>query len=200
MRGFAGSGGSLTILEPFFRCAAIRSHIAWLGESGRMGWWETDALDPDGGGAMLATIFRRTARWAGIQIAWACASVAEAELVKVTDAITLFRLTPAVDARLMDWLRRQKHGADAPDSLLPAAADSSTPADAFAGWSLIGSDAIGSARAKAPASGVRALSLGTIARSDLGNLDAVGTAAERLAAGYIHSGRNRAVVPFIELR
>ena len=187
--------------DPMTRIAALRTHIAWLGETGRMAWWETDALDPDGGGAMLATIFKRTAAWAAVQIAWACAAVAEAELVAVPDAVTLFRLTPSVDARLIDWLRRQKHGTDGPARLLPPSTDgSSTPADALAGWSIVGANAVKAARASSPAAGVRAHALGSIARSDLIDLDALAHAAERLAAGYIHSGRNRAVVPFLELR
>lgn len=181
--------------------ATLRTHVAWLGETGRMDWWESDALDPNGGGAMLETIFRRTARWAAVQIGWACAAVTEAELVTVPRAITLFRLTPGVDARLVDWLRRQKHDANGPDRLLPAGtAESSTPADALANWALISPDAIKSARAAAPPAGVRAYSVGSVPHSDLTDLGAVLDAVQRLAAGYVHSGRSRAVIPFLELR
>ena len=183
------------------RIATIRTHVAWLGETGRMDWWETDALDPDGGGAMLETILRRTARWAAVQIGWACAAVTEAELVTVPRAITLFRLTPGVDARLVDWLRRQKHGQDGPDRLLPTATGaSSTPADALGTWDLITPDATKAARTTAPSPGVRAYSIGSVPHSDLADLGAVLDAVQRLAAGYVHSGRSRAVVPFLELR
>lgn len=188
-------------MDPLTRIATLRTHVAWLGETGRMGWWETDALDPEGGGAMLATIFKRTAAWAAVQIAWACASVAEAELMQVRDAITLFRLTPSVDSRLIDWLRRHKHGSATPAALLPSTSmEHATPSDAFAAWAIIGAAPIKSARTSAPAPGVRSYSLGSISRADLDDDDALVRAVERLAAGYVHSGRNRAVVPFLELR
>lgn len=186
--------------ESLRHVAQLRSHIAWLGESGRMGWWETDALEPDAGGEMLRGIFPKTARWAALQVAWASAAVVEARLVPLPNTITLFRLTPTVDARVLAWLRGQKHSGDSTEGLVPAGkAEHATPADAFSAWSLVSSQAAKGAKNTIVAPGAHTVPLGTVARDSLNTPGGLTAAAGRLAAGYIHGSRGQAVIPFLEL-
>jgi len=165
-----------------------------------MGWWETDALDPDAGGEMLRGMLPKTAPWAALQVAWASAAVVEARLVALPSTITLFRLTPAVDARVLAWLRAQKHSGDSTEGLVPAAkAEHATPADAFSAWALVPSQAAKGAKNAVVAPGAHTVPLGTVARDSLGTPGGLTAAAERLAAGYIHGSRGHAVAPFLEL-
>src|SRR5437773_5539789 len=87
--------------------ARLRAHIAWLGETPRFGWWQTDALSPEGGGEMLKGIFPRTHGWAAVQIAWACAATVEGGLVP-PGSVSLFRLGADIEARLTSWLPARK--------------------------------------------------------------------------------------------
>jgi hypothetical protein len=50
---------------------AIQLSVAWAGEGRceprRLGWWETDLIDPRGGGDLMARLLPRTAAWAGLE-------------------------------------------------------------------------------------------------------------------------------------
>lgn len=50
---------------------ALQLLVAWAGEGlcrpKRLGWWETDLIDPDGGGDLLARLAPRTHAWAALE-------------------------------------------------------------------------------------------------------------------------------------
>jgi len=179
---------------PFDEIARIRAHIAWLGETGRFGWWQTDALSLDGGAAMLEGILPGTHRWAGLQIAWACAAAVETRLVDAPRAISLFRLGP-VDARLQAWVRDQKRRRDPmPESMLPTGMEMKpTARDALQTWGLIRRSE------HKPVAGGQSFRAGQVRTSALVTDDGVLDAVQRLAAGYEHSRISAPVVPYLEL-
>jgi hypothetical protein len=186
--------------ESLRQVAQLRTHIAWLGESGKMGWWETDALDADAGGAMLRGILPKTSAWAALQVAWASAAVVEGRLVTLASAITLFRMTPAVDARVLAWLRGQKHSGESAEGLVPTTGgDHPTAADAFTAWSLVPPQVAKAARSVVVPPGAQTIPLGHVARDSLSTPTGLVAAAQRLAAGYVHGSRGHVVAPFLEI-
>jgi hypothetical protein len=50
---------------------ALQFLVAWAGEGRckprRLGWWDTDLVDPDGGGDLLARLAPRTHAWAALE-------------------------------------------------------------------------------------------------------------------------------------
>lgn len=99
---------------------ALQLSVAWAGEAAgqppRLGWWQTDLIDPEGGGDLFTRLIPRTAAWAGFELAREAArrvEVAALERVAKRDELwTLFHLGFFVDEQLHDRLayhRRHQH-------------------------------------------------------------------------------------------
>ncbi|MBM4320917.1 MAG: BREX-6 system BrxE protein [Deltaproteobacteria bacterium] len=89
---------------------ALQLTVAWAGEGRcqpkRLGWWDTDVIDPDGGGDFFARLAPRTHRWAALEAALEAARRTDAEgRRKLGDADllrTLFFLGFELDEQLAD--------------------------------------------------------------------------------------------------
>jgi hypothetical protein len=99
---------------------ALQLSVAWAGEAAgaprRLGWWETDLIDAEGGGDLFARLVPRTAAWAGFELARAAARRVEAAALSRMarrDAVwTLFHFGFDIDEQLDDRLahhRRHRH-------------------------------------------------------------------------------------------
>lgn len=99
---------------------ALQLSVAWAGEAAgaprRLGWWETDLIDAEGGGDLFARLVPRTAAWAGFELARAAARRVEfAALSRMArrDAVwTLFHFGFELDEQLDERLahhRRHRH-------------------------------------------------------------------------------------------
>jgi hypothetical protein len=99
---------------------ALQLSVAWAGEAAgeprRLGWWETDLIDAEGGGDLFARLVPRTAAWAGFELARAAArGVESAALSRMArrDAVwTLFHFGFEIDEQLQERLahhRRHRH-------------------------------------------------------------------------------------------
>jgi hypothetical protein len=111
---------TLLTLEQLDEILALQLSVAWAGEAAgdprRLGWWETDLIDPEGGGDLFARLVPRTAAWAGFLLAREAARRVEASaLARVArrDSLwTLFHFGFELDERLHDRLshhRRHRH-------------------------------------------------------------------------------------------
>lgn len=86
--------------------------VAWAGESSRLGWWNTNLIDPDAGLDLLHRLAPRTAALAGWELVRAAAIATDAER-RVSQAerdrmVTLFHLGVELDEALADRLREIK--------------------------------------------------------------------------------------------
>jgi len=99
---------------------ALQLSVAWAGEAAgeprRLGWWQTDLIDAEGGGDLFARLVPRTAAWAGFELAREAArrveTAALARIAKRDELWTLFQFGFAVDEQLHDRLayhRRHRH-------------------------------------------------------------------------------------------
>jgi hypothetical protein len=99
---------------------ALQLSVAWAGETAgqppRLGWWQTDLIDAEGGGDLFSRLVPRTAAWAGFELAREAArrvEVGALERVAKRDELwTLFHLGFSVDEQLHDRLayhRRHQH-------------------------------------------------------------------------------------------
>lgn len=99
---------------------ALQLSVAWAGEAAgtprRLGWWNTDLIDAEGGGDLFARLVPRTAAWAGFELTrQAARRVEAAALTRVArrdEYWTLFHLGFALDEQLHDRLahhRRHLH-------------------------------------------------------------------------------------------
>jgi hypothetical protein len=99
---------------------AVQLSVAWAGEAAgeprRLGWWQTDLIDKEGGGDLFARLLPRTGAWSGFELARQAArrveSVALARMARRDECWTLFHLGFAVDEELGDRLahhRRHRH-------------------------------------------------------------------------------------------
>lgn len=103
---------------------AIQLWVAWAGEARsvppRLGWWQTDLIDTDGGGDLLGRLLPRTAAWAALEAAREAARLVDAQARRATKRsalVTLFALGDAaeaqLDARLLTHKRSGRQPADA---------------------------------------------------------------------------------------
>ena len=112
---------------------AIQLSVAWAGEGRceprRLGWWETDLVDPRGGGDLMARLLPRTAVWAGIEAVRDAATRVDAKARRALpdpDKVrTLFFLGFEMDEQLGDRLRQLKQSTDTPAQALRLLADPS---------------------------------------------------------------------------
>jgi len=94
---------------------ALQLSVAWAGEAAgeprRLGWWQTDLIDPEGGGDLFTRLVPRTAAWAGFALAREAArrveAVALARIARRDRLWTLFHFGFSIDEQLHD--RRAYH-------------------------------------------------------------------------------------------
>lgn len=120
---------------------AMQIAVAWAGEARcdppRLGWWDTDVVDPDGGGDLLARLLPKTHAWAGLELAREAArrtdAKARAKMASPDSMRSLFFLGFDVDEQLTDRLAALKRSGSAPDSALsfPLELTSTFSRDAF---------------------------------------------------------------------
>ena len=110
---------------------AIQLSVAWAGEGRceprRLGWWDTDLIDPRGGGDLMARLLPRTAAWAGLEAVREAAMrvdrKARGALPDPDKVRTLYFLGFAIDEQLGDRLRQLKLGGQLPSKALHVLAD-----------------------------------------------------------------------------
>lgn len=113
-----------TVLD---RILALQFLVAWAGEGRseprRFGWWDTDLVDPDGGGDLLERLLPCTSAWASLELVREAArSVDTAARAKHgwPDRLrTIFFLGFDADERLGDRLRALKREGRRPEQALP---------------------------------------------------------------------------------
>lgn len=101
--------------------------VAWAGEGRceppRLGWWQTDLTDPDGGGDLLRRLLPRTHAWAGLEAVREAARRTDARLragVAEPDRLrSLFFLGFEVDERVQERLAFHKRSGLEPRAALP---------------------------------------------------------------------------------
>jgi len=105
---------------------ALQLTVAWAGEGAceprRLGWWNTDLIDPDGGGDLLQRLLPKTHAWASLQaVREAARRVDEKARQGLPDpdkARTLFFLGFELDEKLDERLAHHKRSGGLPDSVL----------------------------------------------------------------------------------
>lgn len=120
---------------------AIQVFVAWAGEGrcepARLGWWDTDLVDPAGGGDLLARLLPRTHRWGALEAVREAARRTDAKArgrMATPDRMrTIFFLGFEVDEQLGDRLASLKRSGQAPEDVLrlPAALGAEFSKDAF---------------------------------------------------------------------
>ena len=106
---------------------ALQILVAWAGEGRcrpkRLGWWDTDLVDPDGGGDLFARLAPRTHAWAALEAVREAArqtdSVARGRHGEPDRLRTIFFLGFEVDEKLADRLAAHKRAGAAPTEVLP---------------------------------------------------------------------------------
>ncbi len=114
---------------------ALQLTVAWAGEGlcepRRLAWWQTDLLDPAGGGDLLARLLPRTAAWAGLEAVREAARRADAQarkqMAEPDHLRSLYFLGFDADERLDDRLRQLKLDGVAPAEALPFPIDLGAP-------------------------------------------------------------------------
>lgn len=97
--------------------------VAWAGESQRLGWWNTNLIDPDGGLDLLTRLAPRTGVVAAWELVRLAAATVDAERRRQhangDRLVTLFHLGPDVDEAVADRLRTIKAAEESLGSLVP---------------------------------------------------------------------------------
>lgn len=114
---------------------AVQLTVAWAGEGRceprRLGWWQTDLVDPAGGGDLFARLAPRTAAWAGMEAVREAARRIDAQARRqMSDADklrTLFFLGFEIDEKLADRLAQLKRDGEPPSKALPVPIDFDRP-------------------------------------------------------------------------
>jgi len=107
---------------------AIQFLVAWAGEGSRsrprrFNWWDTDLVDPDGGGDLIARLAPRTHAWASLEAVREAARRADAESRErhgEPDVLrTIFFLGFELDEKVGDRLAVHKRAGGLPSKALP---------------------------------------------------------------------------------
>jgi hypothetical protein len=106
---------------------ALQFLVAWAGEGRckprRLGWWDTDLVDPDGGGDFLARLAPRTHAWAALEAVREAARQTDTKARErhgEPDRLrTIFFLGFEVDEKLSDRLAAHKRASTPPTEVLP---------------------------------------------------------------------------------
>jgi hypothetical protein len=106
---------------------ALQFLVAWAGEGRckpkRLGWWDTDLVDPDGGGDLFARLVPRTHAWAALEAVREAARQTDAKARErhgEPDRLrTIFFLGFEVDEKLSDRLAAHKRASNPPTESLP---------------------------------------------------------------------------------
>jgi hypothetical protein len=105
---------------------ALQLTIAWAGEGRsrpkRLGWWETDLVDPEGGGDLFARLTPQTAKWAALEAVREAArrveARARARMADPDKMRAVFFLGFEVDEQLNDRLASLKRARRPPGDAL----------------------------------------------------------------------------------
>jgi hypothetical protein len=105
---------------------ATQLTVAWAGEGRcspkRLGWWDTDLIDLEGGGDFLRRLLPKTHAWAALEAAREAArrtdAKARGKMADPDKLRTLFFLGFELDERLNDRLRFMKGGGREPSECL----------------------------------------------------------------------------------
>lgn len=108
---------------------ALQVTVAWAGEGRctprRLGWWDTDLIDVDGGGDFLKRLLPGTHAWAALEAPREAArridAKARAQLASADEARTIFFLGFELDEVLDDRLHALKRSGLPPSEVLPLA-------------------------------------------------------------------------------
>jgi hypothetical protein len=106
---------------------ALQFLVAWAGEGRckprRLGWWDTDLVDPDGGGDLLARLAPRTHAWAALEAVREAARQTDTksrERHGEPDRLrTIFFLGFEADEKVSDRLAAHKRASTPPTEALP---------------------------------------------------------------------------------
>jgi len=106
---------------------ALQLTVAWAGEGRsqpkRLGWWDTDLIDPAGGGDFFARLLPKTYVWASLEAVREAARRTDAKARgKMADPDrmrTLFFLGFELDEQIADRLAAHKRSGRAPGDVLP---------------------------------------------------------------------------------
>jgi hypothetical protein len=106
---------------------AIQFTVAWAGEGRcqpkRLGWWDTDLIDPAGGGDLLSRLLPQTYAWAALEAAREAARRTDAKARSKTSdpdkMRSLFFLGFELDEQLTDRLAALKRQPMPPADALP---------------------------------------------------------------------------------
>lgn len=112
--------------EDLDQILALQFSVAWAGESGgeppRLGWWQSDLIDPDTGGDLFARLLPRTHEWAGLTLARRGAARVEATARSTLSAgdraLTLFHLGFEIDEQLCDRVAEHRRHRRSPRDVL----------------------------------------------------------------------------------
>lgn len=119
---------------------ALQIAVGWCGESRestkRLGWWNTDLVDPTGGGDFLARLLPRTHAWASLEAVREAARRTDEQgrrgMAEPDQLRSLFFLGFEVDERLAERLSEHKRSGAPPAEVLKFP----VPLDAFDTGSL----------------------------------------------------------------
>jgi hypothetical protein len=106
---------------------ALQLTVAWAGEGRsqpkRLGWWDTDLIDPAGGGDFFARLLPKTHAWASLEAVREAARRTDAKARgKMADPDrmrTLFFLGFELDEQIADRLAAHKRSGLPPADVLP---------------------------------------------------------------------------------
>lgn len=121
---------------------AIQLSVAWAGEAagGRLGWWASDLVDPEGGGDLFARLTPKTAAWASLVLVRDAARRVDdriRESFAASDTMwSLFSFGFAVDEQLSDRLAQHRAALARPEDVLGPRFIVGKPfsVPAFSGW------------------------------------------------------------------
>lgn len=106
---------------------ALQITVAWAGEGRckpkRLGWWDTDLIDPEGGGDFFARLLPQTAPWAALEATREAArrvdEKARGKMANPDEMRTIFFLGFEIDEALSDRLAALKRIGHSPVEALP---------------------------------------------------------------------------------